>query len=148
MKPILLGSKSFKKTRSLIPRYFQTAQLLLHAPIKHEPPAQTCYHFTKLIWEWTEMKDIHITAAHIPGEKNIEADRESRELSVDLKTLKTLKPLVLIHGHLTGAPSDSMPFYRFQSFQMSLKMKAENADGILVVPFWSIKHGFLLYSKC
>ena len=97
MKPILLGSKSFKKTRSLIPRYFQTAELLLQAPIKHEPPAQTCYHFTKLIWEWTEMKDIHITAAHIPGGKNIEADRESRELSVDLKTLKTLKPLVLIH---------------------------------------------------
>ena len=30
-------------------------------------------------------KSIHITAAHIPGDKNIEADRESRELSVGLE---------------------------------------------------------------
>ena len=30
---------------------------------------------TKLIWEWAEKKDIHITAAHIPGVKNIEAVR-------------------------------------------------------------------------
>ena len=37
------------------------------------------------IWEWAEKKDMHITAAHIPGHKNINADRESRELSYDLE---------------------------------------------------------------
>ena len=51
-------------------KVFQTIQLLLDAPIKYEPP---------------EKKAINITAAHILGDKNIEADRESRELSVDLE---------------------------------------------------------------
>ena len=52
-----------------------------------------CHHFTKLISEWAEKKGIHITEAHIPGDKNIEADRESRELSVDLESMLCSKSL-------------------------------------------------------
>ena len=42
-----------------------------------------------------------MTAAHIPKDKNIEADRESRELSVDLEWMlcskSLLKALVLLN---------------------------------------------------
>ena len=60
-----------------------------------------CHHFTKLVWEWAEKKGIHITAAHMPGDKNIEADRKSRELSVDLEWMlcseSLSKALVLLN---------------------------------------------------
>ena len=38
-------------------------------------------------------KGIHITASHIPGDKNIEADRESRKLFVDLEWMLYFKSL-------------------------------------------------------
>ena len=44
----------------------------------HQKIGTLCHHFTKLIWEWAEKKGIHITIAHIPGAKNIEAGKESR----------------------------------------------------------------------
>ena len=46
---------------------------------------ELCHHITKQIWEWAEKKDIDIIAAHKPGHKNINADRESRGLLYDLK---------------------------------------------------------------
>ena len=52
-----------------------------------------CNYFTKMICEWAEKRAIHITAAHIPGDKNTEVDRESRELSADLKWMLCSKSL-------------------------------------------------------
>ena len=43
-----------------------------------------CNRFSKLIWKWTERKGIYTIAAQIPGLKNIGADREYKELSVEL----------------------------------------------------------------
>ena len=83
LKAIFLDLKSFIKEEKIHIKVFTTAIGCInkigtsHSDIYH--------HFTKVIWEWAEKKDIHITAAHIPGNKNIEADRESRELSVDLE---------------------------------------------------------------
>ena len=37
--------------------------------------SELCHRITQQIWEWAEKKDIHITAAHIPGHKDINADR-------------------------------------------------------------------------
>ena len=49
-----------------------------------------CHHFTKLIWKWVGKKGIHITAAY----KNIDTDRESRELSVYLEWMVCSKSLL------------------------------------------------------
>ena len=83
-----------------------------------------CHHFTKLIWEWAEKKGIHITAAHIPGDKNIEADRESRELSVDLEWMLYLKSLskALVLLNYTPkvdlfASNVSHPFHTYYSYK-------------------------------
>lgn len=43
-----------------------------------------CHRFSKLIWKWTERKGIYPIAAQIHGVKNIGADRECKELSVEL----------------------------------------------------------------
>lgn len=44
------------------------------------------YHYIiKPVWEWAEKKGIHITAARIPGHKNINAYMESSEISYDLE---------------------------------------------------------------
>lgn len=37
------------------------------------------------IWFWCINRKIHLTAAHIPGKKNIEADKESRSFNSDLE---------------------------------------------------------------
>ena len=55
--------------------------------------SELCHHITKQIWEWAEKKDIHITTAHIPDHKNINAYRESRELSYDFKWMLCSKSL-------------------------------------------------------
>ena len=53
-----------------------------------------CHHIiVKQIWERAEKKDIHITAAHTPGHQNINADRESRELSYNLEWMLCPKSL-------------------------------------------------------
>ena len=87
MKTITLGFKSFIKEEKIHIKLFSYSTTATACINKKETSHQDiCYHFTKLIWEWTEeKKDIHITAVNIPGGKNIEADRESRELSVDLE---------------------------------------------------------------
>ena len=55
--------------------------------------SELCHHITKQIWEWAEKKHIHIIAVHILGHKNINADRESRELSYDLEWMLYPKSL-------------------------------------------------------
>ena len=37
-----------------------------------------CDDIAKDIWEFCEQRDLWVTAAHIPGKENVEADRESR----------------------------------------------------------------------
>ena len=45
--------------------------------------SELCHRITEQIWEFAEKKDIHTTAAHIPGQKNINADGESRGFPYD-----------------------------------------------------------------
>ena len=39
----------------------------------------TCHKIAKQIWEWAKMQGVWISAAHIPGQKNNEADKKSRQ---------------------------------------------------------------------
>lgn len=42
------------------------------------------------IWFWCIERDIHLSAAHVPGSKNLEADEESRTINNDIEwTLKS-----------------------------------------------------------
>ena len=43
--------------------------------------SRECHTIAKDIWQWCIEKQIWLTAAHIPGIKNVEADRESRVFS-------------------------------------------------------------------
>ena len=169
-----LGLKSFIKEEKIHIKVFSVATTTGCINKLGTSHSDICYHFTKLIWEWEEKKRIHITAANITGDKNIEADRESRELSVNLEwmlCLKSLwKALVLLnytpkvalfasnvnhqfHTYYSYKPDpeasgvdaltadwSSLRFYAFPPFSIILKVlkkiKTENAEGILVVPFW------------
>ena len=43
--------------------------------------SRECNTIAKDIWQWCIDKQIWLTATHIPGTKNVEADRESRVFS-------------------------------------------------------------------
>ena len=126
-----------------------------------------------------------MSAAYIPGDKNIEADRESRQLSVDLEWIlcskSSSKALVLLnykpkvdlfasnvnyqfHTYYSYKPDpeasgvgsltdnwSTLRFYAFPSFsiipKVLKKIKAENAEGIVVVPFWLNQLWFPLIFK-
>ena len=86
LKAILLGLKSFIKQEKIQIKVFSESASAIRCINKiGTSHSDICHYFTKLIWEWAEKKAIHITAAHIPRVKNKKADRESRELSVDLE---------------------------------------------------------------
>ncbi len=40
---------------------------------------------TKLIYKWAASRDIHLSAAHIPGKLNVQADYESRSHNLDME---------------------------------------------------------------
>ena len=44
-----------------------------------------CNSIAKDIWDWAIDKDIWLSAAHIPGSSNIDADQLSRKLNLDLE---------------------------------------------------------------
>ena len=44
-----------------------------------------CNSIAKDIWNWAIYKDIWLSAAHIPGSSNIDADQLSRNLNLDLE---------------------------------------------------------------
>ena len=87
---------------------------------------------TKQICEWAEKKDIHITAAHIPvRHQNINADRESKELSYDLERMlcpKSLhKALKILKFSLKAdmfASNINYQFYTYFSYKTHPKAKA------------------------
>ena len=86
LKPILLSLMSTVKDHGIHVKVFADSTNAIACINKLGTSHSEFYnHITKQIWEWVEKKDIHITAAHIPGHKNINADREPMELSYDLK---------------------------------------------------------------
>ena len=91
---MLLGLKSFIKEEKTHIKVFSDSTIAIGSTNKIGTSHSDIYHhFTKLIWEWAEKKVIHITAAHIPADKNIEAHRESKELLVDLDYMLCSKSL-------------------------------------------------------
>ena len=56
--------------------------------------SELCHHITKQICEWTEKRDVHITAGHIPGRKNINADMESSEFHMTWNGCFALKAYI------------------------------------------------------
>ena len=96
-----------------------------------------CHHITKQICEWAEKKDIHITAAHIPGHKNINAERESKELSYDLEWILCPKSLHKVLNILKFNPQADMFVsninYQFQTyFSYKADAKAKAMDSFTV----------------
>ena len=81
LKTILLSIMSIVKDRGIHVKVFSESTTAIACINKLATShSELCHQNTKQIWEWAEKKDIHITAAHIPGHKNFNGDRESREL--------------------------------------------------------------------
>lgn len=100
--------------------------------------SELCHHITKKIWEQAEKKDIHIIAAHIPSHKNINADRESRELSHYLEWIpcpknlhKALKILKFNSETDMFASNINYQFRTYFSYKADLKAKAVNSFTII-----------------
>ena len=138
------------------------------------------HRITKQIWELAEKKHINITAALIPGHKNINADRESRDLSYNLELMlcpkslhKALKILIFNSEVDMFASNENYQFQTYFSYKADpkakaldtftvswhslkffafppflvisktlKKIKAEKAEGILVVSYWSNQASF------
>ena len=174
LKPILLTLMSIVKDHGIYVKVFSDSTTATACINKlGTPQSELCHHIAKQIWEWAEKKDIHITAAHTPGHQNINADRESRELSYDLEWMlcpkslhKSLKILKFnpeadmfastinyrFHTYFSNNADPkakaadsftvslhSLKFYVFPPFSIisrtPKKIKAEKAEGILVVPY-------------
>ena len=81
LKTILLSLMSIVKDNEIHVKVFSDRTTALACIDKFGTSHSELCHIKKQIWEWAEKKDIHITGAHIPGHKNINTNRESRELS-------------------------------------------------------------------
>ena len=44
-----------------------------------------CNSLTQKIWNWAIVRNIWLSAAHIPGSSNVDADQLSRDLKLDLE---------------------------------------------------------------
>ena len=44
-----------------------------------------CHHLAKNIWSWAIARNICLSAAHVPGVKNVSADKLSRQLNLQLE---------------------------------------------------------------
>ena len=115
LKVIPLGLKPFIKEEKIHIKVFSDSTTAIGYINKIATShSDTCYH----IWEWAEKKGIHITAAYIPGNKSIEADRESKELSVDLEWTVCLKSLLKALVFLNYTPKvDLIQFYTYYSYK-------------------------------
>ena len=44
-----------------------------------------CHHLAKNIWSWAIVRNIWLSALHVPGVKNVSADELSRHLNLQLE---------------------------------------------------------------
>ena len=79
MLAIYLGLKAFVSKENMHIRMMcdntSAVNILNHMGTSHSDP---CNDLAKVIWEWSINRNIWLSAAHIPGKKNIVADFESR----------------------------------------------------------------------
>ena len=77
---VLLGLQTYVKHFSHCKIRCLTDNTTAVAYVNHKGGSQSppCDRIAKEIWEFCEERDLWVTAAHIPGRENVEADRESR----------------------------------------------------------------------
>ena len=94
LKTILLSIMSVLKDHVIHVKVFSDSSTFISCINKLDTSHSELWHdITKQSLEWVEEKDIHITAAHIPGHKNVVADREFKEFSFDLEWMLCPKSL-------------------------------------------------------
>ena len=121
VKSILLSLVSIVKYHGIHVKVFSdSATSIACINISGTSHSESCHHITKQIWEWAEKKEIYITAALIPGHKNIDADKEFRKLSYDLKWIlcpqSLHKALKLLKFNPAADMSASNINYQFHTY--------------------------------
>ena len=112
--------------------FFQIVLLPQHASINWADPTQNCAIILQSRYgNGQRIKDVQITAAHIPGHNNINAHRKSSELSYDLEWMLYPKSLHKAIKILKFNPEADMfssninhQFYTYISYQADPKAKA------------------------
>jgi len=81
MKAIFIGIRLFCKNRNFQHVKVMCDNMTAIAYINHMggTKSSTCNEIAKLIWEWCINNNLWVSAAHIPGRSNIEADLYSRK---------------------------------------------------------------------
>lgn len=64
-----------------------------------------CNSLTKYIWEWARVRNILLSAAHIPGSTNADADQSSRNLNFNLEWMLSVSIFQRIVVALFGKPN-------------------------------------------
>ena len=72
-KSILFSLASIVKDHWIHVKVFSDSTTAIACINKLDTSHSELCHITKQIWEWAKKKNIHITAAHIPCHKNINA---------------------------------------------------------------------------
>jgi len=123
-----------------------------------------CDNVTKEIWEWCIERDLWLSAAHLPGRENMEADAASRQfnesiewklrhdiftaiasrLNAQLPRYASWKPdLGATYVDAFSISWKNENFYAFPPFSLVLKclkkIEEEKAEGVLIIPNWSTK---------
>ena len=65
--------------------------------------SRECNSITKDIWDWARERNIWLSAAHIPGSSNVDADQLSRNLNLNLEWMLS-KPIFQRIVSLFGKP--------------------------------------------
>ena len=81
---IFFGLKCYAKNISNVHIHIMTDNITAVSTIKHMGTchSDSCNSTGKDIWEWCIARCIWVSAAHIPGNRNVQADLESRKINI------------------------------------------------------------------
>ncbi len=63
-----------------------------------------CNELAREIWQWCIVNNVWVSAAHIPGSTNVEADRESRQFNDNIEWMLNPKIFLEVTARF-GSPS-------------------------------------------
>ena len=90
--------------------------------------SRECNSITKDIWDWARERNIWLSAAHIPGSSNVDADQLSRNLNLNLEWMLS-KPIFQRIVSLFGKPDIDLFASRLNAQVETLCLMETTANG-------------------
>ena len=86
----------------------------------------TCHKIAKQIWEWAKMQGVWISAAHIPGQYNIEADKKSRQFKDTTEWMLSKEAFSFITKQFSQADIDLFTTRANKNFNKYISWKPDS----------------------